>query len=230
MEELTVVAIRRRYSAATWKERIAACRSSGQTVAEWCSSNGISSKTYYRWERKLLREARQELCCTRQPQLIQRFAGIPQVTCATYVVAVLHAGEITCEPRQGITVPEGMSDKELAEKLFPGTAGKTVFKMQDYAHVHREMQKRAMSVASLSPPTPCTALMSLLSVALSSVTAKSNFMIPSDSFGVNIQSARKPCSISPETMLNFSGIDAQLRRFGYAISAVYASWAFGVLH
>ena len=33
-------------------------------------------------------------------------------------------------------------------------------------------EKRAMSVASLSPPTPYTALMSLLSVALSSVTAK----------------------------------------------------------
>ena len=34
-----------------------------------------------------------------------------------------------------------------------------------------QLKKRAMSVASLSPPTPHTALMSLLNVALSSVTA-----------------------------------------------------------
>jgi len=38
--------------------------------------------------------------------------------------------------------------------------------------VNNSAYKRAMSVASLSPPTPYTALMSLLSVALSSVTAK----------------------------------------------------------
>lgn len=37
-------------------------------------------------------------------------------------------------------LPEGMSDKELAEKLFPGAAGKSAFKMPDYAHVHREMR------------------------------------------------------------------------------------------
>lgn len=108
MEELTVVAVRQRYSAATWKERIAACRSSGQTVAEWCSTNGISSKTYYRWERKLLREARHELCYTQQPQQLQRFAEIPLMNhaCAADVIAVLRAGEITCELRQGITAEQ----------------------------------------------------------------------------------------------------------------------------
>ena len=102
MEELTVVAVRQRYSAAAWKERIAICRSSGQTVAEWCSNNGINSKSYYRWERKLLREASQELCCAKQPQQIQCFTEIPPMSCATDVVAVLHVGEITCELRQGI--------------------------------------------------------------------------------------------------------------------------------
>ena len=54
-------------------------------------------------------------------------------------------------------------------------------------------KKRAMSVASLSPPTPYTALMSLLSVALSSATAKSNSMILPDACRVNIQPARKAC-------------------------------------
>lgn len=41
-------------------------------------------------------------------------------------------------------LPEGMSDKELAEKLFPSAAGKPVFKMPDYAHVHREMQRHGI--------------------------------------------------------------------------------------
>ena len=85
-----------------------------------------------------------------------------------------------------------------------------------------------MSVASLSPPTPYTALMSLLSVALSSATAKSNSMILPDACRVNIQPARKACSINAESLLNLSGIHAQFRRFGCAISVVYARerWRF----
>ena len=76
--------------------------------------------------------------------------------------------------------------------------------------------------ASLSPPIPYTALMSLLSVALSSATAKSNSMILPDACRVNIQPARKACSINAESLLNLSGIHAQFRRFGCAISVVYA--------
>ena len=88
-----------------------------------------------------------------------------------------------------------------------------------------QQKKRAMSVASLSPPTPYTALMSLLSVALSSVTAKSNSMILPDATGVNIHPTRNACSISTETLLNRSGIRAQFRRFGCAISVAYAMQA-----
>lgn len=36
-----------------WGQRIAACRSSGMTVREWCSQEGLSEKTYYYWQRKL---------------------------------------------------------------------------------------------------------------------------------------------------------------------------------
>ena len=39
---------------------------------------------------------------------------------------------------------------------------------------------------------------------------------------VNIQLARKPCSIRPESMLNSSGTHAQFPRFGCAIRAAYA--------
>ncbi len=37
-----------------WRERITACRSSGQTVSRWCREEGIAPKTYYRREREVL--------------------------------------------------------------------------------------------------------------------------------------------------------------------------------
>lgn len=46
-------------------------------------------------------------------------------------------------------LPDGMSDKELAEKLFPSAPGKAAFKMPDYAHVHREMQRNAVTLTLL---------------------------------------------------------------------------------
>ena len=47
-------------------------------------------------------------------------------------------------------------------------------------------------------------------------------MILSVFYTVNIQLARKPCSIRPEPLLNSSGIDAQSRRFRCAIRTAYA--------
>ena len=32
---------------ALWIEQIEDCRSSGQTVSEWCEAHGISKSTYY---------------------------------------------------------------------------------------------------------------------------------------------------------------------------------------
>lgn len=46
---------------AEWKERVAACRGSGQTVRSWCEEQGISPKKYYYWERAVLAEAEKQL-------------------------------------------------------------------------------------------------------------------------------------------------------------------------
>ncbi len=32
-----------------------ACRTSGQTVPQWCGENGIAVSTYYAWQRKVFR-------------------------------------------------------------------------------------------------------------------------------------------------------------------------------
>ena len=45
---------------AQWTERIAACRSSGMAVKDWCRENGVSPGTYYRWQRRLYEMVPQE--------------------------------------------------------------------------------------------------------------------------------------------------------------------------
>ncbi|NLO38795.1 MAG: IS21 family transposase [Ruminiclostridium sp.] len=43
-------------------------------------------------------------------------------------------------------LPDSMSDKQLADLLFPTTAGKPVFKMPDYEYVYRELQKNGVTL------------------------------------------------------------------------------------
>ena len=47
---------------ALWAERIAACRNSDLSVAQWCRENEVCVQTYYRWQKKLfsLAQAQQE--------------------------------------------------------------------------------------------------------------------------------------------------------------------------
>ena len=42
-----------------WSGRIAECRSSGKTVKAWCEAEGVSIKTYYYWEKRIVAEASQ---------------------------------------------------------------------------------------------------------------------------------------------------------------------------
>ena len=43
-----------------WSARVAECRSSGIVVKAWCREHGISLKTYYNWERQIVKEATQQ--------------------------------------------------------------------------------------------------------------------------------------------------------------------------
>ena len=44
-----------------WKEKVAACRSSGLSVRAWCREQGIANKTYYYWEKEILSEAGRQM-------------------------------------------------------------------------------------------------------------------------------------------------------------------------
>ena len=37
-----------------WSMSIQECRGSGLSVSEWCQQRGVTTATYYRWERELL--------------------------------------------------------------------------------------------------------------------------------------------------------------------------------
>ena len=45
-----------------WSMSIQECRSSGLSVSEWCRQRGVTTATYYRWERELLTAADQAPC------------------------------------------------------------------------------------------------------------------------------------------------------------------------
>ena len=54
-----------------WSMSIQECRGSGLSVSEWCRQRGVTTATYYRWERELLTAANQAPC-----------SGVPAVTFA----------------------------------------------------------------------------------------------------------------------------------------------------
>ena len=57
-----------------WSGRIAECRSRGKTVKAWCEDEGVSIKTYYYWEKRIVAEASQEpnLSMTAQSRMLMR--------------------------------------------------------------------------------------------------------------------------------------------------------------
>ena len=45
-----------------WSMSIQECRGSGLSVSEWCRQRGVTTTTYYRWEREFLALAETEPC------------------------------------------------------------------------------------------------------------------------------------------------------------------------
>lgn len=67
---------------ALWAERVSACRSSDQSVRDWCKANGICEQTFYRWQRKLygLAKAQQNGPCFAEVTPVCRDAGSIAIT------------------------------------------------------------------------------------------------------------------------------------------------------
>ena len=51
---MTAIELKHEANLQRWAEAIQECRSSGVSVKAWCATQGITTTTYYRWERAVL--------------------------------------------------------------------------------------------------------------------------------------------------------------------------------
>ena len=81
-----------------WSMSIQECRGSGLSVSEWCRQRGVTTGTYYRWERELLAATE---TVPRSDVPVVRFAELPapkQVSCnVAERCATLHIGNASLD-------------------------------------------------------------------------------------------------------------------------------------
>lgn len=97
-----------------WSGRIAECRSSGKTVKAWCEAEGVSIKTYYYWEKRIVAEASRQanLPVTTQGSMLMR------VNPETLSDGDTDSSEACFTIRHGkstITLPTGSSVETIAD-------------------------------------------------------------------------------------------------------------------
>ena len=65
-----------------WRERVQECRSSGQSVKEWCAGHGVNTATYYRWEREVHGRTKDTSVTVEQKQGTGEEARFVELPCA----------------------------------------------------------------------------------------------------------------------------------------------------
>lgn len=89
--EKSLQTLNRQEKVAVWSERIAACRNSGISVRAWCEGNGISTASYYKWQKKLF-------CLA--AQTAPQFAEVCVVPAAK-ISATVHLGNVSVDVHSG---------------------------------------------------------------------------------------------------------------------------------
>lgn len=64
--------------------------------------------------------------------------------CARNTVATTMQRAANCQLQWPL--PEEMSDKQPSERLFPSSAARPVYKIPDYAYVHKELQRSGVTL------------------------------------------------------------------------------------
>ena len=94
--------------------RIAECRGSGIGVKAWCREHGIALKTYYNWEREIVREATQQYALPAPAQGDMLIRVNPDAMPGGETVAV--ESDITIRHGESIiTLPAGSSAEAVAD-------------------------------------------------------------------------------------------------------------------
>ena len=109
-----VTELKREVMLREWSARIAECRNSGKAVKEWCAEQGISAQTYYRWEKRFVEKAAQQLSLpapTQAGMLMQvNPDALPSGDAADIGSGItIHHGESV------ITLPVGSSTEAVAD-------------------------------------------------------------------------------------------------------------------
>ena len=97
-----------------WSVRIAECRGSGIGVKAWCREHGIALKTYYNWERQIVKEATQQYALAAPAPAGMLVQFNPDAMASDDVNAI----ETTVTIRHGesvITLPAGSSAGVIAD-------------------------------------------------------------------------------------------------------------------
>ena len=97
-----------------WSVRIAECRGSGIGVKAWCREHGIALKTYYNWERQIVKEATQQYALPAPAQGDMLIRVNPDAMPGGETVAV--ESDITIRHGESIiTLPAGSSAEAVAD-------------------------------------------------------------------------------------------------------------------
>ena len=97
-----------------WSARVAECRSSGIGVKAWCREHGIALKTYYNWERQIVKEATQRYALPAPAQGDMLIRVNPDAMPGGGTVAV--ESDITIRHGESIiTLPAGSSAEAVAD-------------------------------------------------------------------------------------------------------------------
>lgn len=97
-----------------WSARVAECRSSGIGVKAWCREHDIALKTYYNWERQIVKEATQQYALPAPAQGDMLIRVNPDAMPGGGTVAI--ESDITIRHGESIiTLPAGSSAEAVAD-------------------------------------------------------------------------------------------------------------------
>ena len=73
---------------AYWSKQVEACRSSGLTVAQWCSENNVAVSTYYSWQRKLFQNlvVPTDVCFAELPAAVSESPKTVTIRCRDFTI------------------------------------------------------------------------------------------------------------------------------------------------
>ena len=97
-----------------WSARVAECRSSGMSVKAWCTEQGIALKTYYNWEKQIVKAATQQYALPAPAQAGVLMQVNPD-TMSSGEMGTNESGIIIRHGESAITLPAGSNVEAIAD-------------------------------------------------------------------------------------------------------------------